>query len=350
MISIDKSKLYGLLSPVLLLIIFLSSCATRYVHMPAQRPAFITVPKEVQTLLILDRALPEDKQKEVIGSILSANMPGDRDAGVQAFFKGIEDQINFSGRFEIIKATEALPGNNVSSVFPDPLNWEQIKFLCEKYNADAMITLEVYSTKFLITNGTRMVTKDVNGVNLPLPQIYAKGVATADIGIRFYDPAIEKIVDEMTFSQKSDWEASGGSVADAIKLLIDKTEAVKGVSYDAGVRYGIRIAPRPITITREFYQKPKRNESLARGRRQADARLWKDAAETWQNGISSANRKTAGRLAYNTAVAYEVLGEFDLAIEWAQKAYVDYGNKKAKEYSDMLHYRLRQENILDDQR
>lgn len=335
---------------VVVIFALLPACATRYVHMPAQRPAFITVPREVQTLLLLDRAMPENKEKEVLGSFLSASIPGDRDAGVQALFAGFEDQINISGRFQVIKATEAFPGNNVTSVFPDPLNWEQVNHICEKYNADALITLEVYSTKFLVTNGTRMVTREVNGVKLPLPQIYAKGVATADIGIRFYDPNLQKVVDEMLFSQKSDWEANGGSIADAVKLLIDKSEAVKNVSYDAGVKYGIRIAPRPITITREFYKKPKRNESMARGRRQADARLWKDAAETWQNGISSARRKAAGRLAYNTAVAYEVLGEFDLALEWAQKSYVDYGNKKAKEYSDMLHYRMRQENILDEQR
>jgi len=334
---------------IFLVIILISSCATRYVHMQAWKPAFITVPTEVQTILVLDRSIPENKEKDVIGSILSASLPGDRDASVQELFRGMQDQLAYSGRFQFVKATEQLAGNNVSSAFPNPLPWEEISYLCEKYEADAVIALEVYTTRFIITNGTRIVTREVQGINMPMPQIYAKGVASADIGIRFYDPTIQRIADEKLFSQNSDWEASGGNIADAVKLLIDKTEALKQVSYDAGVSYGVRIAPIPIQITREFYQKPKRNFDLAKGRRQADARLWQEAAETWENGVNSAKRKAAGRLAYNTAIAYEVLGEFDLALKWAQTAYVDYGNKKAKEYSDMLHYRLRQENILKDQ-
>jgi hypothetical protein len=44
-----------------------------------------------------------------------------------------------------------------------------------------------------------------------------------------------------------------------------------------------------------------------------------------------------------------VIGDFDKAIEWAGKSFVEFGDKHAKEYSDQLYYRLNQERILDDQ-
>ena len=333
----------------LLIFIILSSCSMRLVHMRAMQPALITVPTEVNTILLLDRSSPESKEKEIIGSILSADTPGDRNAVIAQFFSGIESQFSAVNRFQTIKATESLPGTNLSSAFPVQFAWEQVETLCDKYEADAIISLEVLSTRFLVTNGTRMTTKKVGEVNIPFPQIYAKGVATADIGVRLYDPVLQKVVDEFLFSSTRDWEVNGVTIADAVRLLIDKTEALRDVSFAAGLQYGSRLSPEPIRITREFYKKPKRNAAMERGRRQADTRLWKEAAETWENGIENSNNKTAGRLAYNVAIAYEVLGSFDLAIQWAQTSYVEFGNKKAKEYSDMLHRRLSRENILKDQ-
>ena len=58
------------------------------------------------------------------------------------------------------------------------------------------------------------------------------------------------------------------------------------------------------------------------------------------------NRKAAGRAAYNMAVASEINGNLDLALEWAQKAWTDYGNKKARDYINVIKARKNDYFIL----
>ena len=54
-------------------------------------------------------------------------------------------------------------------------------------------------------------------------------------------------------------------------------------------------------------------------------------------------------LSYNIAVAYEVLGDFKMAKEWAQTSYVRYGNRDGKEYYDLLQRRIRNEQRAKNQ-
>ncbi len=49
------------------------------------------------------------------------------------------------------------------------------------------------------------------------------------------------------------------------------------------------------------------------------------------------------------ALACEVQGKLDLAIEWANKSYVEFGNKKGNYYSSLLRDRKADEARLDEQ-
>jgi len=337
------------------IIIFLAcSCAMKQVHMRAYRPALITVPPDVKNVLILNRSAPADEGKKIAGAILSADLPGDRQAAVQAAMNGIQEQLLSTPRYNILLAEEVYAGSNISAAFPKPLAWQEIEMLCKKYQADVIIALEIFSTKFLITNGKRMATKviELGGTEqkISVPEFYVNGVATIDIGFRLYDPVPRKIVDKHVFAHKNGWEGAGSSPTDAMGVLISKNEAVRQASFDAGYSYGTRISPTPITITRDFYKGPKKNAAITRGTRLADTGQWQEALETWRSGAERASkRKIAGRLCYNTAIVYEVFGEFDKAIDWASRAYVDYGNKKGLEYERDLRYRVRQENVLSEQ-
>lgn len=322
--------------------------------MRAYRPALITVPPDVKNVLILDRSAPEDKGKKIAGAILSADLPGDREAAVREAMNGLQEQLLSTPRFNILLAEEIYPGSNISSSFPEPLAWEEIEKLCDQYDADVIISLEIFSTKFLITDGQRMAMKTVELAGtkqkISVPEFFVNGVATIDIGFRFYDPVAQKIIDENVFTHKNRWEGAGTSPADAMGVLINKNEAVRKASFDAGFSYGTRISPTPVTITRDFYKGPKGNVPISKGTRLADTGQWEEALETWKDGAENATkRKIAGRLCYNTAIVYEVFGEFDKAIEWASKSYVDYGNKKGLEYERALRYRVRQENRLSEQ-
>jgi hypothetical protein len=48
-------------------------------------------------------------------------------------------------------------------------------------------------------------------------------------------------------------------------------------------------------------------------------------------------------------VAYEVLGDFDSAKEWASRSYVKYENKKGRGYNSTLNQRIYNDQLLQQQ-
>lgn len=69
-----------------------------------------------------------------------------------------------------------------------------------------------------------------------------------------------------------------------------------------------------------------------------------DAIGIWKEVVTNGNRKAAGRAAHNIAVSYEVLGDTQKALEWAQRAYRDYGETLSRDYAKILLRRKRFEN------
>ncbi len=351
---ISKNRMLTLMLALVGALTLISSCGMRRVHIRALQPALVSVPADVRTLVILNRSNPPDDNQAVIGAILSMDLPGERKAAVQEALNGLHAQLTSSSRYSVVRASEEMAGSNLSTAFPEPLTWEEIEGLCDKYEADAVVAMEVFSTKYLITEGTRMARKTVElaGIKkqIEVPEFYANGVATASIGFRLYDPRLKSVADERLFTTDGTWEAGGSTPADAMRALTGKSEAQKRVSYDAGLSYGARITPTPITITRPFYDRPKNNVAITKGTRQADSNQWYEALDTWKNGAENATKsKIASRLAYNTAIAFEVIGDFESAIFWANKSYVDYGNKKGMEYSRALRRRVNQQARLNEQ-
>lgn len=335
---------------MLLLGMSLFSCGLRKVHMQTMRPAPLTIPRDVQSVLLLDRSAPGNQTQAVIGAILSASFPGEREAGVRATLQNLQQQMNQSGRYNVRIATDNMIGSNLIANFPAPLHWRTVESLCKQYNTDAVIALEIYSNKFVVTDGMRDAVRKVkvNGreVERPTKEYYATGIATVDIGFRLYNLKEKQVFDEKIYSVKDTWESSGTQVRDALQQLIQKDEAFKVLSARAGQSYAGRISPAPLTISRNFYSKPRRDRFMSRASRQADNNDWQGAIATWEDGMASSNVKQAGRFAYNIAVGYEVIGDYETAREWAGIAWVDYGNKEARNYIRLIDRRIQKERLL----
>ncbi len=76
---------------------------------------------------------------------------------------------------------------------------------------------------------------------------------------------------------------------------------------------------------------------------------WNEAINQWKIGLKKAGKKEAGYLAYNIAIAYEVLGEYGTALTWAQDSYTKYGDKNGRAYVWDLQRRINEEVALNKQ-
>lgn len=344
-------KLFFYLTSIALL---LSACkGTRTVTMNSMRPAEITFPSHVNTLLIVDRSKFNKDGVNILEGVLTSELPGEDKAGIQALINAFQQQLTYSPRFSTKIATERLDGNSLTSAFPDQLSWNQVSSLCRKYNADAVVAIEIFDTDFVVTDGQRTVERQVETRGekrtVKVNEYFAEGIGNIVIGIRLYDPKEQYIVDQQLLKDTHSWEAAASTLKEALLQLTSKSDATRYLSKEVGANYAYKIAPMPVRITRTFYGKSKKAPALEQGSRFADVGKWEEAADVWKNGINGAPTKESGYLAYNVAIAYEVLGDIDRAKHWAQLAYTQYGNKDARSYVNLLNRRVEQERLANDQ-
>jgi hypothetical protein len=336
-------------------LLFAQCTSQRMVTINTLRPAQITFPSDVNSLLLVDRTKFEHRGTEILAGVLSGQIPGSDRAALQSAMTSLQQTLLLSPRFKIQMATEVLWGNSLTASFPDPLNWNEIQRLCQEYSADAVVSFEIFNSDFIPTEGKRRVKKtitDDNGVQkeIETDEYYVDGVGSIKMGIRIYDPKSMTIVDQQLFSKTNTWHATADSKAGALAALINRSEATRYVASQAASDYAYKIAPMPVRITRNFYSKSKKTPQIEQGSRLADVNDWKGAESTWENAITNYTpAKEAGMLCYDVAIAYEVLGDLETAKKWASRSYVQYGNKQGRYYFNMLDRRLADEATVGQQ-
>lgn len=323
------------------------SCSSpRTVTLNSMRPAEISLPASTRTLLILDRTKTNKSATNIIEGVLSGELPGEDRAGSQELLIALNNQLGRTDRFQTIIAEEYLMGNSITSVFPEPLSKEMIDRLTVKYQVDAIVSLELLDSDFVVTRGKSFPVEKTKDQGL---KFYAQGIGNITIGIRLYDCRDYNIMDQQLMTNSHSWEASAGSVPEAIAQLTSKGDATRYLSNEAGADYAYKIAPMPIKIRRSFRGKAKRSPELELGTRYADVGQWDRALETWKSGLDRARKKEAGYLAHNIAIAYEVQGDFLNAIHWAELAYTRYGNEDSRQYVNQIKYRMSSEGLAQIQ-
>jgi hypothetical protein len=332
----------------------LMSCM-KSVSLSTLRPAEINVPNHIQSIVLVDRTEFDKDAIGVIEGILTGEgLNEDKDA-ILAVFSALQNNLRNSPRYEVKLASEKLKGNTITGALPDPLTWSQINSLTRRYNADALLALEVFDSDFIVTKGARKNTRKVKNedgkeVEEEYTEFYAEGVGNVRIGLRMYDPKDRAIIDQEVFTQNRTWEKTAANVKEAVASLIEKSQATKYLGGNVGSIYAGKIAPLPVRISREYYAKPKKNFHLSKGARQAQVGQWDDAISTWKAGLTSnGSTKAKGRMAYNIALGYEVIGDLPMAHRWAGNAFVNYGEKKGQQYAAQLNSRMRSEDIVNQQ-
>ncbi|MGJ3235298.1 DUF6340 family protein [Marivirga sp.] len=338
----------------ILLSIGFTSCM-KSVSINTLRPADITIPNEIQSIALVDRTAYDRDAIGVIEGIITGEGINEDQDGVMAMFSSLQNSLRVSPRFDVVLASEKLRGQNILGSFPDPLDWRQVDQLTRKYNTDALLAIEIFDSNFIITNGKRKNTRTVedadgNKVEEEYTEFFAEGVGNTRIGVRLYDAKNRTVIDQDIYTQNKTWEASATSLKEALAQLVSKSQATKYLAQSVGNTYAGKIAPMPVRISRSYYAKPKKNVYLSKGAREASVNQWESAIETWKTGLrNTSDSKASGRMAYNIAVGYEILGDLFLAHEWAGRSYVDYGEKKGRSYASQINNRMITEEILDEQ-
>ncbi len=100
--------------------------------------------------------------------------------------------------------------------------------------------------------------------------------------------------------------------------------AVTQIPETSGIRFAEFLAPHWIEVQRTFYKSGqlelKKAEQLVKENR------WLDAAEIWKKNVTNSNKKVAAKSMFNLALACEMEGELDAALDWVVKSYYVFKN------------------------
>ena len=165
-------------------------------------------------------------------------------------------------------------------------------------------------------------------------------------GWRIYNNTTKKIVDVNTFTEVKEFESWGSSHTDAMSQLPSKREALKTSGVFAGEQYGLRITPVWLRVSRTYFIGKEEEFKLAKNYvKRGD---WEQAIEIWKPITENLDYKIARKAYFNLAVASEIKGSLQTAIEYAKKA-EQMGEKRATSYISTLKRRVKDVERLKEQ-
>lgn len=341
-------NIYTTLSLLFLAMIIGSCAGTRDMRVEVLRPALITISQDIKTIAILNRSIPTTTKP--LESILTGEKPAqDKDLSEECL-RGLNETLNTSNRFMVTRCEGTMNAADEKSLgFGAPLNWLEVDSICAQYKVDALMVLEYFDTDFRIANpGATAANAIGNVMTGNTTTVEVRGTATANAGFRVYYPKNKSILYEDRFDFKKHWVQRSANPAEAVARMIKKNDALFAVSYATGSEFAMNVVPLYFWENRDMYKGKKGD--LERGERQALSKDWDGAIKTWtavyENSMKS---KIRGKAAFNIALGYEVIGDLNQAQIWVQRAYVESGKKTALKYSEIIDYRLRQQEKLKEQ-
>ncbi len=204
-----------------------------------------------------------------------------------------------------------------------PLSWEQIAEISTK-NEDAEV---IVSLDYMRINPySDNIPKWENGIKSYYGYL--------DIAVycywRVYDLRSKKISNSFLHRDTLSWEATDWVEVRTGNQLPGFFTASAYAGADAAEKYAKLIAPTWNNDTRILFNGNSRYFSQATTF--AEKGNWIDAAALWQKHTGDKNRSIAAKAAFNMALANEMLGNFEVALEWLNEA--QKLNPKLKEIED----------------
>ena len=327
----------------------LVSCKTTSVYVDVLKPAQITVNPGIKSIVFVNRSRPAkaERARNMLEGAITGEAPFADRIGSEKCLEGAVARLNGSPRFTAALATDVELKGTGTRQFPEPLDWDLIEGICKKYNSDALVALEVFDSNNHYDVKEREAKKKENDKEITYTEFRATLDVEVQAGWRIYYVKQHKIVDQNIFTDWKGWSSTSDAKKKAQQGLPSQDRAVSDAGYYAGQQYAFRISPLWIRVSRMYYKKG--NADFDKAFRKAQTNDWQGAADLWQKYANSSDQKIASYATYNLALASEMNGDLQGALEWARKSYVDYQNKKARYYMNILEQRINDQQRLDEQ-
>lgn len=327
---------------LMLITVILASCGSS-TSLGVLRPADIDIPSHVQTIVIIERDINRLDRQILEGIFSGEGIFEDRRATDNAK-ESLYRTLARSDRYKVIRSNIELDEKFKSpNEAYAPLEWAQLEDIAEDYNADAVLSIEMYDTDRITRNyrSTRRV-RNANGNYVNVPTTEQERNIFTDMSVRLYDMKKKNIIDDHTVRAHARNTTQNNGYNNSNYYGNNGSFNTTAISYTTGSKYAARIAPLEVTVRRAYFTG--KGADMRTATKYARDGHWGKAANKWQTVLrSNANQKNKAKAAFNLAVANEVMGNLDAALDWAIKSYEKYDFNKSRYYITALEYRIEME-------
>jgi hypothetical protein len=333
-------------------ILILGACSpTNTLTLNVTEPAPVYLPSEIKTVGIINRSLASEKNAEMdqVQKVLTLEGKDLDKNGARQSITGLLDELLYNNLFAEVKVIDSIDAMSPGlGILPAALSWETIEKICYENNVDAIYELSLFDTDTKI-DYQAIPVHVVGPLGIKIPAIENRATVTTFIKSewRIYDPLNKVIRDEFFSEKQVVSQGSGINPMRAVEAIIGRKESVLQMSNTMGHNYALRILPYRIRVTRDYYVKGTNNFEIAK--RRAQTGDWDGAAVLWQKEVPNPDGKIAGRACYNMAIINEINGDLNVAMDWVSKSYVDYNDKEALRYLNLLKTRAAKNELLVQQ-
>ncbi|MHC1704619.1 MAG: DUF6340 family protein [Tenuifilaceae bacterium] len=219
-----------------------------------------------------------------------------------------------------------------SSKYIKPLSWNYLNSIAAKDSIDLIISLEYLKIQEK-TDSYR--TRNNDGIEyyygyLELP-IYCYW--------RVYDLSKKQIPNGYLYRDTLIWDANDWIPVTVGKQLPGYFNAAAYAGGDSGEKYANKISPVWNDDNRIFFHSG--SKEMEKAAIYVSKDQWIDAAVEWQKVLSVNKGKLKAKAAFNLSLANEMLGKFDLSIEWLKNARKYYPLLEIDEYQKTIENRIK---------
>ena len=210
-----------------------------------------------------------------------------------------------SGEFDAVELMDISQNSSTNYYTRTPLSYASAEQLCADYQVDALLVLNQLVLYDVIES---FPTED--GTYYAYLQAYAQSHWTIHYAGQLR---------ERTFTQADTllWESNTFYTrAQSLSHLPSRQEALLYLAQELGNRVGGSFAPSWQTTRRYIYELDELQSGLDAFRYQR----WQDAIRQWLLPFDGKDKKAAACAAANIAIAYEMLGDYASACDYAQRA------------------------------
>ena len=319
-------------------LLFLSACKPyEYFDIEILEPAELFFPQDIQNLMVAHNIFPTGA--DTIGKpFMIYGQPGNDSiyidtAMARAAINSLTGMLNFTGKFTVVveDSLERKFPKYAKEFTRDDVGY--IRHLCEFNSADAFILLNEL--------------EHLNSYDVFLSKsgdYFGEFETIIKTEWLFINPFTSKLIDEKIILDTIYYQVEPLNINEDNNGFEARKWTLAQAAGISGNSYGTHISPHYVQSSRMVFIKGDKN--IKTGYQQAQSGNWKNAAYFWRKSLNSSERKIQARASFNLALASEMEGLLEPALQWAKGSYHYFPDTLNATYISILQERVKQQEDL----